>query len=348
MTIFNDANSKELKDFEKNISTYMGIFYVMEYGDYVKIGYSHMPYERLTALKRQAVKYSDLRTGKIALSIPHTNYRENEKQLHVMFKKYRKQDTELFKIDFKDCIKLIENSSIKYKDESKEMEEESDQFLEEFKRFMFYGINEIQIKNSVVEPVSLTQNIDPNIDDSLILELQKLIGIFDEQNQKLTLNTQLLELWYDFITLILQKNLRERIVGFDPTIELDEFSSVQNLSSMDEIYQWIEQFSPTDDYYMLLEIITEKSEEGVETVKKEILEYGKEKRETFYNGKAICIDPHDKTDCFTKNKEYLFIDGKTRANGNKLYPIFNSIESFEDLQKHTGAEWLEVQTLPSF
>ena len=237
MTIFNDANSKELKDFEKNISTYMGIFYVMEYGDYVKIGYSHMPYERLTALKRQAVKYSDLRTGKIALSIPHTNYRENEKQLHAMFNRYRKQDTELFKIDFEDCIKLIESSSIKYKDESKEMKEESDQFLEEFKRFMFYGINEME-ENHKIQSKNISSNT--NKDSST-----------------------------------------------DSSAKSNEFSSVVNCSSVEEICEWTEKFLGTKDYCMLMEIITDVIFEGgltesemTDTIKKEFLEYEKEKQQS--------------------------------------------------------------------
>ena len=48
-----------LKDKEKTFPEYMGVFYVIEFNDGVKIGSSKQPYSRYRALQRNAEKYGN-------------------------------------------------------------------------------------------------------------------------------------------------------------------------------------------------------------------------------------------------------------------------------------------------
>ena len=117
---------------------YLGFFYALEYGDFVKIGSTKNPYERLRALRKNA-EYNSLSIGRIAISPAHTNYRENEKELHKLFGNSRNGNTELFKISLDDFISRY-SDSIKYKDESEELEKESETFFNELRNFVLGGI----------------------------------------------------------------------------------------------------------------------------------------------------------------------------------------------------------------
>lgn len=87
LQIFDNEDFAKIKEIENsNKGKYTGFFYVLEYGDFVKIGSTKNPYQRLMALKRNAVNYGNLKIGRLAISIPHTNYVENEKHLWKMKK----------------------------------------------------------------------------------------------------------------------------------------------------------------------------------------------------------------------------------------------------------------------
>lgn len=141
LQIFNNEEFVEIKEIEKrNKDKYTGFFYVLEYGKFVKIGSTKNPYQRLMALKRNAVNYGEWGIGKVAISIPHTNYVENEKKLHKHFKSKRKQGSELFDCTLEDVLNSVETIVI-YKDDSEELELKADAFFQGMMNFVTGGAN---------------------------------------------------------------------------------------------------------------------------------------------------------------------------------------------------------------
>lgn len=139
LQIFNSEEFGELKEIEKrNKDKYTGFFYILEYGKFAKIGSTKNPYQRLMALKRNAVNYGEWGIGKIAISIPHTNYTKNEKKLHEHFKSKRKQGSELFDCKFEDVLNSVE-TVVTYKDDSEEMELKAEAFFQGMKNFVTGG-----------------------------------------------------------------------------------------------------------------------------------------------------------------------------------------------------------------
>lgn len=88
-TTYNNLPSFQAKD--------VGVVYAIEMGDKVKIGFSTNPLKRYKSFIGNS-RYGNIELGRIAISKFHFNYKENEKQLHSLFKKYRKTQTELFDI----------------------------------------------------------------------------------------------------------------------------------------------------------------------------------------------------------------------------------------------------------
>ena len=141
LQIFDNEDSAKIKEIEKNNKgKYTGFFYVLEYGDFVKIGSTKNPYQRLMALKRNAVNYGNLKIGRLAISIPHTNYVENEKKLHEHFKSKRKQGSELFDYRFDDVLNSVK-AVVAYKDDSEKMELKAETFFQGLKNFVTGGAN---------------------------------------------------------------------------------------------------------------------------------------------------------------------------------------------------------------
>ena len=127
----------ELKKIKKN--NYLGYIYVIEYGKYIKIGCSKKIFNRIKTLKRNAEKYGEVEIGRIAISNSHTNYFENEKKIHKLFEKYRKDGTELFDLNFKKALQIIRNQNIKCLDESEEMEKNVKENLNFIRNFLELG-----------------------------------------------------------------------------------------------------------------------------------------------------------------------------------------------------------------
>lgn len=115
--------------------TYMGVVYILEYGDMVKIGSSKHPYKRFTELKRQAEKYGNIKVGDMAISGLHTNFRNNEKVTHYHFQKFRREGTELFNIDFviaKDYL-----NTLNLLDETEKIDKDAETFKDRMANFIF-------------------------------------------------------------------------------------------------------------------------------------------------------------------------------------------------------------------
>lgn len=139
LQIFSNSEFGKIKEIEKrNKDKYTGFFYILEYGKFVKIGSTKNPYQRLMALKRNAVNYGEWEIGKVAISIPHTNYVENEKKLHEHFKSKRKQGSELFDCRFDDVLNSVK-AVVAYKDDSEKMELKAEAFFQGLKNFVTGG-----------------------------------------------------------------------------------------------------------------------------------------------------------------------------------------------------------------
>lgn len=93
---------------------YMGWFYAVEYGDKLKIGSTTKPKQRIKTLKAHA-EYGDLMIGKTVLSEPHTNYLDNERMFHNLFRDFRVGKTELFKVGISDFVSKC--SGVQYETE---------------------------------------------------------------------------------------------------------------------------------------------------------------------------------------------------------------------------------------
>ena len=125
LQIFKNKEFGNLKDIEKkNKGKHTGFFYILEWDNEVKIGSTKCPYQRTMALKRSAENYGKSKIGRIALSVPHTNYTENERALHKFFAEYRKDGSELFDIGFEETVSKIPEN-IQYADDSEEIEKQA-------------------------------------------------------------------------------------------------------------------------------------------------------------------------------------------------------------------------------
>lgn len=133
---YNRESIAELKPLGKlnKDSLWFGHFYVVEFGDMVKIGSTNNPYNRYMAFVREGEKYGKTKIGRFAVSPRHTNYRENEKALHKIHADKRKEGTELFDMKFEDAIRIP--SEIEFLDESEKKNEKMHKTTELFKSFV--------------------------------------------------------------------------------------------------------------------------------------------------------------------------------------------------------------------
>ena len=139
LQIFNNEEFESIRIVEKgNKDKYTGFFYILEWNNMVKIGSTKNPYQRLLALKRTAENYGSDKLGRIALSVHHTNYRDNERILHKFFSNCRKPDTELFNMEFEDVISKIP-ANLEYADDSEKINERAEAIFAGLKNFVLGG-----------------------------------------------------------------------------------------------------------------------------------------------------------------------------------------------------------------
>lgn len=117
---------------------YAGYVYVIEYGDYIKIGQSRNPYNRITQLRMQAENYGTCKLGRVAVSIPCSNYENIEKLLHEFWSEFRKESTELFDIPFDFFMDEVESHKIRipYRINISESAKGSNGFLDGMKKII--------------------------------------------------------------------------------------------------------------------------------------------------------------------------------------------------------------------
>lgn len=139
MTVFNNPEFGEIKNIEQeNKNKYTGFFYILEWDNFVKIGSTKNPYQRLMALKRSAETYGQSQLGRIAFSVPHTNYKINEKKLHKNFSMHRKEKSELFDLSFDEVVSNLPND-MEYLDESEQIDKQAEDFLNGIKKWFLGG-----------------------------------------------------------------------------------------------------------------------------------------------------------------------------------------------------------------
>lgn len=132
---FTHEDMKELKEIESKTPHLFGYVYFLEYGNLLKIGCTKTPYKRIRTLKRQGEGYADKKIGRVALTPMCTNYVKIEKDLHKLFKDNRKEETELFNIDFRDAVTKAMGANLNFLDESEEIKKHQEaafQFVKEF------------------------------------------------------------------------------------------------------------------------------------------------------------------------------------------------------------------------
>lgn len=110
LKIFEKNEIEQLKNVCKQTSDYTGYFYICEIGDKVKIGATQNPYRRYKELSKYAEYFGRVTMGRIAVSVPHDNYYQNEALLHKLFAEARHEGTEMFNMSLEEVIDKIPDS----------------------------------------------------------------------------------------------------------------------------------------------------------------------------------------------------------------------------------------------
>ncbi|MCW6653642.1 phage antirepressor KilAC domain-containing protein [Aerococcaceae bacterium NML210727] len=139
LQVFKHEQFGEIKKMYPDKKDYFGYIYVLEYGNSLKIGSTNNPYARIARLKSNAEKYGKQLIGRVALSTPHTNFRDVEKRLHQIFADFRKEGTELFNLDLEDVLSNDKVFDIKLEDNSEKLIERAEVVTEGFKSFLLTG-----------------------------------------------------------------------------------------------------------------------------------------------------------------------------------------------------------------
>jgi hypothetical protein len=89
-----------------------GVVYVIEYGDYIKIGSTKDIVTRYKQLYKQATDYCNVLIGECYYTVPHEKYKETEQNFHNLFIEKRKDKTELFNMSISEFFNSVQNFRI--------------------------------------------------------------------------------------------------------------------------------------------------------------------------------------------------------------------------------------------
>lgn len=131
-------DSREVTEIDPSLyGGFMGCVYAVEYGNSIKIGCTKDPIKRIKTVISQGKNYSSVTCSRVAVSLPHTNYKENETIIHKHFSDKRVTGGELFNLSIdefiRQCPKLV------FKDDSAEKERRSSENFEKLKSFILGG-----------------------------------------------------------------------------------------------------------------------------------------------------------------------------------------------------------------
>lgn len=94
----------DLKKDYKNNDNSLGVVYVIEYGDNLKIGSTTNIVNRYYQLKHMSEDYHSTKIGNCYFTKLHQKFTKNEHILHDVFKDKRINNTELFSISLDDFL----------------------------------------------------------------------------------------------------------------------------------------------------------------------------------------------------------------------------------------------------
>ena len=219
--IYKDINEfKNTWNFTKK-GYYLGYVYLIEYGDYIKIGCTRNPLNRFKTLSNTA-RVHDQMIGRIYITQVHTNYRNNESIMHKHFQKQRKENTELFFITLEEGVQAIKDIPLLFEDKSEILEADAGRFVEAIK----------EIWQNIYQPSC-------NLIDAMFLNLFL----------KLYMNERML---YNQVT-----DLQEELMECEDIINIPEniFDSIMNLYTYpNKDFESVARFS-SEDREKILEIV---------------------------------------------------------------------------------------------
>lgn len=122
-----------LDRFSDKIQSYKGFVYCFKTSrGLVKVGSTKQPKQRLRYHLKHFETYGNTRITQVFLSYPHTNYRENEKEIHRILADKSINSSEFFKISFDDVTRLI--SELYIEDDSENLKEDAQAGFDSFMR----------------------------------------------------------------------------------------------------------------------------------------------------------------------------------------------------------------------
>lgn len=208
--VFDSISS--LKDIK--LAPYMGIVYAIQYNNNtVKIGQTQSPYNRILTQTSQMNNYAGIKAEKIAISIEHTNYRANEKELHKLFEPCRIAQTELFSAPFSSIIDYME-LGLTYLDESKKKVTEAREFAEKISKALFPNLEyndsteTEEDTSNIIDMCAIHRTFENPIFDTTPDNIQESVGIVDGETIIAGIIANSLEFkpyspqWYDVAELI--------------------------------------------------------------------------------------------------------------------------------------------------
>ncbi len=153
LKLFEQIDIPAIREYEMSKKEYDGYVYAVEAGEKVKIGSTTAPAQRIRALSTMFSNYAMEKIGRIAISRPHMNFRQNEIILHSVFESNRIKSGEMFSISFDDAVSEMRNLLFDTSDKERELMAKRDhETIEMFKRMMFGDSPLLQIKHS--EPIT--------------------------------------------------------------------------------------------------------------------------------------------------------------------------------------------------
>ena len=185
--VFERDEYSQVKQIQDQIPERYGCAYILEYGEYVKIGCSSRPYRRLKELKIAAENYGDCELGRLAVLPCCKNFGVVEGYLHTLFDRYRKRKTELFKVDFDAVLEEVYKRDINYCNKikievvEKQVEEEPKEKPKDNARDLYWqrrlGEMERRIEKAEARLSALEKNPTNNSDYYTIKEFAAALGV---------------------------------------------------------------------------------------------------------------------------------------------------------------------------
>lgn len=107
LKIFEHPNPHEIRARIDSPHKGSGFVYVMEVGNYVKIGCTTKPDKRFAQIRQGATGYGGVDVGRFAISASVKDFYGWEARLHCKFHELRKEGTELFSVPFEAAVTAL-------------------------------------------------------------------------------------------------------------------------------------------------------------------------------------------------------------------------------------------------